>query len=226
MGVGMKAVLAPNPILFFGDEAGFDAQMKANTDWFEKIATEGKGRVYPSMIPHSAYMCPEAQLRKAKSAYDSAGSKLNYTIHTHCNETKKEITDLEEKDWNTTKKGSVQVFDDLGMLTDRTVLAHCVHMTDEEIALLSKRGASVAHNPRSNLKLGSGIAEVAKMIKAGVNVCLGTDGAASNNTLDMLTEMQYASMLAKGHLRPDCRPSTRSTSYGNDLRSEGFGTCR
>merc|ERR1711972_814847 len=84
------------------------------------------------------------------------------------------------------------------VLAHRTVCAHCVHVTEEEISLLAARGASVAHNPRSNLKLGSGIPPIAAMLKAGVNVCLGTDGAASNNTLDMLTEMQYASMLAKG----------------------------
>lgn len=143
-------------------------------------------------------MVPEAKLREAKVAYDAACPGMKFPIHTHVHETEKEISDLLEKDWNTAKKSAVQVLDDLGMLNTSTVLAHCVHMTDEEIAVLASRGASVAHNPRSNLKLGSGIARVAKMLESGVNVCIGTDGPASNNTLDMLMEMQYASMLAKG----------------------------
>jgi len=192
---GVRAVLAPMGLLYFAEEQ-FAGALKQNTDWCRKLVSGGGyERVYPSMIPHSAYMVPEAKLQEAKAAYEAALGGKPYIMHTHLHETVKEIEEVKEKNGG---KSAVQILDSLGMLGTRSVCAHCVHMTDEEIALLAERGVSVAHNPRSNLKLGSGISPVAKMMKAGVNVCLGTDGAASNNTLDMLTEMQYASMLAKG----------------------------
>jgi 5-methylthioadenosine/S-adenosylhomocysteine deaminase len=195
---GLRAVLGRTGLLYLGDDDQFTASVKRNTDWITDLAKQGKTRIYPSLIPHSVYMVPPEKLQEAKLAYEAACPGKTFLIHTHVHETEKEISDVLEKDWNAEKKSAVQVLDDLGMLCSRSVLAHCVHMTDEEIALLSSRGASVAHNPRSNLKLGSGIAPIAKMLDAGVNVCLGTDGTASNNTLDLLTEMQYASMLCKG----------------------------
>jgi len=201
---GCKAVLAPMGLLFFGDDNMFAATLKTNIDWCTELAKTGVDRVYPSLIPHSAYMVPEAKLQEAYQAYKDAlsVSGLQFVTHTHMHETEQELADVLEKDWNTAKKSALQVFDNLGMLSGgRTICAHCVHMSEEEIALMAARGASVAHNPRSNLKLGSGIPPISKMLKAGVNVCLGTDGAASNNTLDMLSEMQYASMLAKGSSR-------------------------
>mmetsp|Transcript_115157 Transcript_115157/g.229363 ORF Transcript_115157/g.229363 Transcript_115157/m.229363 type:complete len:478 (+) Transcript_115157:56-1489(+) len=200
---GCKAVLAPMGLLYFGDDM-FAATLKTNIDWCTELAKTGVERVYPSLIPHSAYMVPEAKLQEAYQAYKDACSMsgMPFVIHTHMHESEKELADLLEKDWNTAKKSAVQVFDGLGMLSGgRTVCAHCVHMSEEEILLMAARGASIAHNPRSNLKLGSGISPISKMLKAGVNVCLGTDGAASNNTLDMLSEMQYASLLAKGSSR-------------------------
>src|SRR5260370_42657708 len=85
----------------------------------------------------------------------------------------------------------------LGVLGPRLVAAHAVHMTPEEIATLAHHGASVAHCPSSNLKLASGLAPVAAMIARGVNVGIGTDGAASNNRLDLFQEMRTAALLAK-----------------------------
>ena len=82
----------------------------------------------------------------------------------------------------------------LGIL-DHTCCAHCVHVLDEDIELLAKHHASVVHCPHSNLKLGSGIAPVQKMLDRGVNVCLGTDGASSNNNLDMMGEMRTAALI-------------------------------
>jgi 5-methylthioadenosine/S-adenosylhomocysteine deaminase len=88
--------------------------------------------------------------------------------------------------------------DRLGLLSERLIAVHAVHLTETETALLAERGASVAHCPASNLKLASGIAPVAAMLRSGVNVSLGTDGAASNNRLDLLGEMRLAALLAKG----------------------------
>ena len=86
----------------------------------------------------------------------------------------------------------------LGLVGPQLIAVHAVHLDEDEIALLATHGASVAHCPSSNLKLGSGIAPVAKMLAAGINVGLGTDGAASNNRLDMFGEMRLAALLAKG----------------------------
>lgn len=195
---GLKAVLAPMGLLYFGNDDMFAGALKANTDWCAKLVEEGFERVYPSLIPHSVYMVPPSKLEEAKAAYAKVFPSLNFTIHTHLHETRKEISDVLEKDWNASQKSAVQILDEIGMLSSRSVLAHCVHMTDDEIGVLASRGSSVAHNPRSNLKLGSGIPRISKMLEKGLNVCLGTDGAASNNTLDMLTELQYACMLCKG----------------------------
>jgi 5-methylthioadenosine/S-adenosylhomocysteine deaminase len=85
----------------------------------------------------------------------------------------------------------------IGLLGPGLIAVHAVHLNDAEISLLAKHGASVAHCPTSNLKLASGFAPVAKLAAAGVNLCFGTDGAASNNRLDMLAEMRLGALLAK-----------------------------
>ena len=91
-----------------------------------------------------------------------------------------------------------ELMDRTSLLSNQTVAAHCVHLTDSDIALLAARGVSVATNPVSNLKLANGVAPVPKMIKAGINVALGTDGAASNNTLNMFRDLGLLSILHKG----------------------------
>jgi 5-methylthioadenosine/S-adenosylhomocysteine deaminase len=87
---------------------------------------------------------------------------------------------------------------DLGFLSERTVAAHCVHVSSEDIELLAEFEVGVSHNPVSNLKLASGVSPVPAMVAQGVKVSLGTDGAASNNTLDLLRDMQLAALLHKG----------------------------
>ena len=92
----------------------------------------------------------------------------------------------------------VELLHDLGLLGPRTVLAHCVDLTGEEIAMIARSGASVAHNPLSNMKLGSGFAPVPELLEAGVRVGLGTDGAASSNDLDLYQAMRFAATIHKG----------------------------
>ena len=89
----------------------------------------------------------------------------------------------------------------LGLLGPELIAVHAVHLDDAEIRMLAAHGASVAHCPHSNLKLGSGIAPVARLLEAGVHVGLGTDGSASNNRRDLLLEIRTASLLAKGSSR-------------------------
>jgi len=113
---------------------------------------------------------------------------------THAAESRAEVETVQEK----YGCSPIEVLDAAGLLGERTLLAHCVHLSDAEIARLAETGASVAHCPSSNLKLASGIARVADMLRAGVNVAIGTDGAASNNDLDLFTEAQLAAMVQKG----------------------------
>ena len=117
-------------------------------------------------------------------------------MHLHVSETEKEHNECIARHGKTPTK----LFYDLGTLNTPTLAAHCVWVSDEDIAILAEKQVSVVHNPVSNLKLGSGVMPLGKMISAGINVCLGTDGVASNNRLDILREMQTAAILHKGVL--------------------------
>jgi len=142
------------------------------------------------VIPHSIYtVCEENLLRAKKLA-----RKYGTIFHTHLAETKEEFENCQEKNDAT----PVGYLDKLGVLDENTLLAHCVWATDEDIDILAKRKVGVAHCPLSNLKLGSGIAPIHKMIKKGVNVALGTDGAASSNRLDIWEAGKFAALLQKG----------------------------
>lgn len=97
--------------------------------------------------------------------------------------------------------GIVELLEEVGFLTDQFLAVHCVNLTEQEIALLAERGVSISHNPAANLYLGSGVAPIPACVAAGVNVCLGTDGAASNNATDMLDALRLAAMVQKGVMR-------------------------
>lgn len=117
-------------------------------------------------------------------------------MHLHVSETEKEHNECIARHGKTPTK----LFYDLGALDTPTLAAHCVWISDEDIAIMAEKGVSAVHNPISNLKLGSGVMQLGKMLSAGVNVCFGTDGVASNNRLDVLREMQTAAILHKGVL--------------------------
>jgi 5-methylthioadenosine/S-adenosylhomocysteine deaminase len=121
--------------------------------------------------------------------------KYDVGIHTHLSETRDDVK-------RTTKKYGkrpVKHLDSIGFLGPEVLAAHCVWLTEKEIKLLRERGVKPVHNPVSNMKLGSGVAPVPEMLAAGIPVALGTDGAASNNSLDMFKEMKFAALLNKVH---------------------------
>lgn len=142
------------------------------------------------LAPHAPYSCDEAYLCDI-SAY---AKDMGLGIHTHLSESRSEVENCIEK----YGVSPIGLFDRCGLLNEKTVAAHCVHLSDGDIALLAERGVNVAVNTGSNLKLGNGIARVPDMQKAGINLCLGTDGASSNNSLSMLREMQLVSLIHKG----------------------------
>ena len=141
------------------------------------------------MAPHAPYTVSDRTFAKVVTIAE----ELDLPIHTHLHETGAEIEESLVK----YKARPLERLRALGMLSPRLIAAHAVHVTAEEIAMLAHHGASVAHCPSSNLKLASGFAPVAAMIARGVNVGIGTDGAASNNRLDLLEEMRLAALLAK-----------------------------
>jgi len=170
-----------------------------------------------SVAPHSIYTVSLANLIKAKDL--ARQYKVLYQIH--CAETKKEFDDCRAKNGLT----PVGYLDKIGLLDEKTLLVHCVWLTDDDINLIAKRKSKVAHCPLSNLKLGSGVAPVAKMMAAGITVALGTDGAASSNRLDIWEAGKFAALLQKGiNLDPTQVSAKQAVEMMtiNGLRALGF----
>lgn len=147
------------------------------------------GRVRFNLGPHAPYTCPPEYLRQVA---DLAG-ELGVGMHIHLAETASEAADS----LSTYGLTPVAHLDSLGLFEHPVLAAHCVHLTEEDIEILARKGVRVAHNPESNMKLASGIAPVPRLLQAGVAVALGTDGASSNNNLDMMQEMHSCALLHK-----------------------------
>ncbi len=142
------------------------------------------------LAPHAPYSVSDASFTRVATY----ASELDAPIHVHLHETEDEIRE------SVAAHGArpVRRLQSLGLLGPNLIAVHAVHLLEAEIRLLAEQGCTVAHCPSSNLKLASGIAPVARLAAAGINVGLGTDGAASNNRLDIFTEMRLAALLAKG----------------------------
>jgi len=143
-----------------------------------------------TLAPHAPYTVADATL----SRIAMLAEELDLPVHTHLHETDAEIAESVQQHGTR----PLARLDRLGLVTERLLAVHAVHLQPDEIALLAQRGASVAHCPASNLKLASGVAPVAALLRQGVGVAFGTDGAASNNRLDLFEEMRLAALLAKG----------------------------
>ncbi len=139
--------------------------------------------------PHSLYTCSASLLRNAKEVADQYG----LMIGIHLLENADELTRLEDK----FGKSAVSFLNDIGYLNERLLAFHCVYLSTDDIRLFAEKGCKVSHNPASNMKLANGIPPVLEMFREGITVGLGTDGCASNNTLDMIKEMSTAAKLHK-----------------------------
>lgn len=142
-----------------------------------------------SFAPHAPYTVSDGPLEKIRTYAE----EMDVQIHMHVHETADEIRQSLER----YQQRPLERLQRLGLMTPRLQAVHMTQLTDAEIAMVAKTGTHVLHCPESNLKLASGFCPVDKLIKAGVNVALGTDGAASNNDLDMFGEMRTAALLAK-----------------------------
>lgn len=173
---------------------GTEKEQKMNLMGAEQFSKNYKmfadGRLTTMVAPHSPYACtPEALIESARIAKEN-----ELMIHIHVSETDFEISDIETRYGNR----PVEHLRKLGIFDQLTVMAHGVVLNDEEREILKQYDVRVAHNPISNLKLGSGIADVVSLIQAGVKVGIATDSTASNNNLDMFEEVRTAALLQKG----------------------------
>lgn len=193
--MGMRSVLTAGVIDFpTTTTAGADdclAKARANIEKFRDMEL-----VTPGIGVHSAYTCSPETIRKSVAL----ATEHDVLLSIHLSETQWEVGEVEGRFGKT----PAMHLDTLGFFDARTISAHGVWLTGQELELMAQRGASVAHCIESNLKLASGIAPVPAMIDAGINVCIGTDGAASNNDLDMLGELSTA---AKVHKAASNNPS-------------------
>ena len=184
---GIRALLGQG--IISGDDSG-KSRLATAEKLFRDYDGAEEGRIHIAITPHAEYTCSEETL----CACGDLAEKLKAPLHIHLSETYQEHEECKVRHQLT----PLAYLSSLGMLHDRTLLAHCVHCDADDVALLGASRARVLHCPQSNLKLGSGIAPIPLMLAHKVNISLGTDGAASNNNLDMFEEMRLAALLHKG----------------------------
>lgn len=152
-------------------------------------STRASSLITTAFAPHAPYSVADATLSRIKQLAD----ELDLPVHMHIHETAAEVTGAV----NQTGQRPLERLRDLGLVNPALMAVHATTLSESEIELLSTHNSSVVHCPRSNMKLASGACPVAKLIDANVNVALGTDGAASNNRLDMWSELQFAALMGK-----------------------------
>lgn len=166
-----------------------DDKLAENTQLVKDWQGYDNGRIRITYGPHAPYTCPVEYLQKVIEVAQAN----NAEIQMHLCETKGEVENCIKEHGVT----PIKLMDQLGMFEQGTIAAHCVYLTEDDMDIMAAKNVRVAHNPQSNLKLASGIAPVARMLEKGICVGLGTDGASSNNNLDMLEECRAAAMLHK-----------------------------
>lgn len=164
----------------------------------EKLIRQWQGDpiIHPSVTVHAPYTCSKETLQKAKRLADRYATLLQI----HVAETRKEVEEITAR----TGMPPAEYLYSIGLLDRNVIAAHCVWLNAREVGLMAESGTSIGHCPKSNLKLASGIADTDAYLKAGITVGIGTDGTASNNTLDMVEEMRFAALLPKAvHYDPE-----------------------
>ena len=185
---GIRAVLSRGLQGGADDPSGGEKRLREAIDAVEKW--KGRDNLSFMLAPHAPYTCDDGYQREVAAEAKSRG----LAIHTHLSESLSEIESIRERYGCT----PIELADKTGLLSETTVAAHCVQLTGDDIKILAERGVNVATNPVSNLKLANGIAPVPKLLEAGINVALGTDGAASNNSLNMFRELSTLALIHKG----------------------------
>ena len=184
---GMRAVICRGLVGSGNDEAG---QMRLRQAYEERDAARDCDRLTFRLGPHAPYTCDDAFLKIVAQE----AKKENMGIHVHLSESVSEIEQIQEKYGCT----PIALAEKCGIFDVPAIAAHCVQVTEEDMDILVRKNVSVVTNPASNMKLGNGFAPIGRMLEKGINVCLGTDGAASNNCLNMFHELSLLTLIHKG----------------------------
>ncbi len=189
---GIKANI-PRPMICFDPEMEADDcdRIRETPAMFRAINGMGEGRVLADFCMHSEYLTTEKTVKRYAEMCREFGARMQ----VHLSETKKEHDDCIARHGLT----PMAYFEKLGVLESPTYAAHCVWCTEEDLDIAARHGVTIAHNPTSNLKLGSGFAPIPQAMAKGIRIALGTDGCASNNNLNMWEEMHLTAILHKGH---------------------------
>jgi 5-methylthioadenosine/S-adenosylhomocysteine deaminase len=191
-----------------GDEVPSALQEQTDNSIDESVALleewhgRAGGRIRYCFAPRFAISCTRELLERVANLARARG----VMVHTHASENRTECELVEQE----SGLRNIAYLDSLGLTGRHVALAHCVHLSSNEIAILKTSGTNVVHCPSSNLKLGSGIAPIAKLLDEGISVSLGADGAACNNRVDMFTEMRTAALLQKALHGPEVLPAARA----------------
>ncbi len=216
---GMKALLA---WCIFGlgpeQEVG-DASLERTEEFVEQWKNAADGRIKTILGPHSPYACTPEFLQRARDA----AMRLGVGIHLHVAESQEQV----DNSMRRYGKTPVEHLAALGVFDVPTIAAHCLFVSDADIDILADRGVTVPHCPKTYLKLAMGIARVPDMLARGVNVALGTDGPASNNTLDLMESIRLTTLLQKeARHDPEMLPSRQVLRLAtqNGAYAMGFST--
>lgn len=191
---GMRAVISRGLVGSGNDEAG---QMRLRQAYEERDAAADCDRLTFMLGPHAPYTCDDGFMR----IVSEEAKKNNMRIHVHLSESESEIQQIKDKYGCT----PIEMADKNGLFDVPAIAAHCVQITESDMQILKDKNVSVVTNPASNMKLGNGFAPVPELLQKGINVCLGTDGAASNNSLNLFHEMSLLALIHKGVKRtPQC----------------------
>jgi cytosine/adenosine deaminase-related metal-dependent hydrolase len=200
-----------------------EASLKESLDLLHRWHGKANGRIRYGFAPRWQLWNTEDLLREIKQEADRVGAG----IHGHAGEIHDEVPQmLRERG-----RRNLKYLEHIGVIGPNVQMAHCIWLDDSELRVLEETGTHVLHCPCCNTKLGSGIAQVPEMLARGINVCLGSDGAPSNNNLDMFVEMRLASLINKYRLGAEAMPAisvlrmaTRNGAKALDLGGSGFGT--
>ena len=184
---GMRAVISRGLVGSGNDEAG---QIRLAQAYEERDAAKDCDRLTFMLGPHAPYTCDDGFMR----IVSEEAKKNNMGIHVHLSESVSEIQQIQEK----YGCSPIEMADKNGLFDVPAIAAHCVQITESDMDILKAKNVSVVTNPASNMKLGNGFAPVPAMLEKGINVCLGTDGAASNNSLNMFHELSLLTLIHKG----------------------------
>jgi cytosine/adenosine deaminase-related metal-dependent hydrolase len=197
--IGKAMMDAPDPQIPAGLRESTQASLDESAGLIKRWHGRVNSRLRYAYAPRFVLSCTDELLREVGVQAKARGVR----IHTHASENTDEVALVRQR----FGKDNIVVLDELGLLGDHCCIAHCIHVSAEERALLAKRGAHVCHCPSSNLKLASGIALVPELIAAGVSLALGADGAPCNNNLDGFLELRLAALLHKHRAGPRALPA-------------------